>query len=253
MPRMGELTYYAAIGETGRRHAANKPFHNEERGPVFMQVGAILSLLPPPPARVLDCGCGTGWLSHLLQKCGYDVTGIDVAPDAVELARRNCLYADLSPPEFEVGEFETLGFDEEFDAIVFFDALHHAIDEQAAIAAAFRALKPSGVCIASETGPGHEEKSRDVVARYDVTEKSMPPRKIVKLGKQAGFTRWKIYPRADDLSHWLYTPAPGESWLKRLLRTLPYVRELNLVRFLTFKKRDHGIAVLHKPAESPQR
>ena len=31
----------------------------------------------PPPARILDIGCGTGWSDVLLGSIGYEVTGID--------------------------------------------------------------------------------------------------------------------------------------------------------------------------------
>jgi methyl halide transferase len=40
-----------------------------------------------PPCRALDIGCGTGSSSVWLAQQGFDVTGIDVAPLAVEQAR----------------------------------------------------------------------------------------------------------------------------------------------------------------------
>ncbi|HTW98458.1 MAG TPA: class I SAM-dependent methyltransferase [Acidimicrobiales bacterium] len=42
--------------------------------------GAIRRLLPAPPARVLDAGAGTGFLSLLLAQQGYDVTALELAP-----------------------------------------------------------------------------------------------------------------------------------------------------------------------------
>src|SRR6478609_5350052 len=39
--------------------------------------------------KVLDVGCGTGEHTILLTGLGYDVLGIDFAPEAVEQARRN--------------------------------------------------------------------------------------------------------------------------------------------------------------------
>src|SRR4051794_40149709 len=104
MPREGELTYYEAIGEAARRHALAKPFSDDGRGLLLMQIGAVLRLLPLPPARVLECGCGTGWLSLLLQKCGYRVVGVDVSPGAIELCRSNAPFRGLEPPSFQVAD-----------------------------------------------------------------------------------------------------------------------------------------------------
>ena len=41
---------------------------------------SLARLLPPPPARVLDVGAGTGFLSLLLAREGYEVTALDLAP-----------------------------------------------------------------------------------------------------------------------------------------------------------------------------
>src|ERR1035441_5522054 len=41
---------------------------------------SLRGLLPPPPARVLDAGAGTGFLSLLLAREGYRVTALDLAP-----------------------------------------------------------------------------------------------------------------------------------------------------------------------------
>ncbi|MBO3747019.1 methyltransferase domain-containing protein [Streptosporangiaceae bacterium NEAU-GS5] len=42
---------------------------------------------PPPPADVLDVGCGTGSLSLLLAEDGHRVSGVDLAPRMVRLAQ----------------------------------------------------------------------------------------------------------------------------------------------------------------------
>jgi SAM-dependent methyltransferase len=43
--------------------------------------------LRPPPARVLDAGCGTGRVGVRLAELGYDVVGVDADPAMVEVAR----------------------------------------------------------------------------------------------------------------------------------------------------------------------
>lgn len=50
---------------------------------------AVEGALPPPPARVLDCGAGTGFLSLIAASLGHRVTAVDLSGAMLErLARR---------------------------------------------------------------------------------------------------------------------------------------------------------------------
>jgi SAM-dependent methyltransferase len=246
MPRAGELTYYESIGDQGRWHAQGKPFTDPDCGLNVMQVGAIMCLLPDPPAKILDCGCGPGWLAYFLAKRGYEVTGADVSPQAVELARSNFAYVNWSTPRFVVADLEELPFENEFDAVLFFDSLHHAVDEQKAMNSAFRALKPGGRCITSEPAKGHAAKSVETIERFDVTEKDMPPTYVRKLGKRAGFRRSKVYPRPDEIGKFQFVcPQPNEPFRVRLFKRWPF-NLLAQALFTTIWKRSYGIVVLEK-------
>lgn len=55
------------------------------------------------PGMALDIGCGTGSLSLLLAELGYGVTGIDLSPRMVELARAKAGAAG-HPLQFSVGD-----------------------------------------------------------------------------------------------------------------------------------------------------
>jgi SAM-dependent methyltransferase len=48
----------------------------------------VSGVLGPPPARVLDAGCGTGRVTIELARRGYDVAGIDVEPAMLDVARQ---------------------------------------------------------------------------------------------------------------------------------------------------------------------
>ncbi len=227
MAKSGEIAYLKNLGEAGVRHAANKPFSDPGCARYLAEMGAILALLPKPPARLLDLGCGTGWTSVFFARAGYEVVGLDLAPDMIELAEANRDRAGLGRLDFVVCDYEAMTFAEEFDAAVFYDALHHAVDEASALAGAYRALKPGGVCVTSEPGEGHHRSPGAVAAvrRFGVTEKEMPPRRVIALGRAAGFRRGRVYPHAFDLHHTLYRRDPDAAappgrwprWLKRLL------------------------------------
>jgi ubiquinone/menaquinone biosynthesis C-methylase UbiE len=58
----------------------------------------------PAHARVLDIGCGTGKpVAEVLAAAGHQVTGYDVSPTMVELAR-----ARVPGARFEVGDLRAL-------------------------------------------------------------------------------------------------------------------------------------------------
>jgi SAM-dependent methyltransferase len=200
MSKESEKNYPLAMGATLMDEVARKPFAGPDCAESLCRIAAVLSLLPATPARVLDLGCGTGWTSAFLAKRGHDVVGVDIAPEMVRLAERLRRQEGLDNLRFQACDFEDASFDGTFDAVVFFDALHHAEDEEAALRAAYRALRPGGRCVASEPGEGHadEEHSREAVARYGVTEKDMPPHRIMDVGAKVGFQRIYTYPHTWD-------------------------------------------------------
>jgi 2-polyprenyl-3-methyl-5-hydroxy-6-metoxy-1,4-benzoquinol methylase len=248
MATEGELQYFETIGEAGRAHSIGKPFSDANRGGLLLEVGALLSLLPDPPASVLDCGCGTGWLTWLLQRSGYAATGIDVAPLATDLAVANPPYTGMEPPRFVTGDVEGMGFDREFDAVVFFDSLHHVVDEEAALRKVLRALKPGGICVTSEPGDGHADASCHQVEAYGVTERDMPAHHIVSVAKRVGYAKAVTYPRADHVGVRLYgsPPSTDPRW-KRTLRGNLVVRSFLTLKTTERARRDNGMVVLTAP------
>lgn len=243
MPKAGEHAYLANIGEAGRLHSLHKPFADPQCGILLASIGTIMALLPPPPATVLDLGCGGGWTSVFLARHGYDVVGQDIAADMITLARENgALNGVEERLSFVCADFESLGFDGRFDAALFFDSLHHADDEALAIASVYRALKPGGVLITHEPGDGHSTNPQSIaaMAHYGVNERDMPPRLIVQRGREAGFTAFRVLPMPQDLFDIFYaergeTPSlfSKQRWkiVRRVLKMLfdPDIRASSIV------------------------
>lgn len=97
--------------------------------------------------RVLDAGCGLGYGSALLAGAGaVAVTGMDVAPAVVEVARSR-VPAGVTLVE---GDIHQLPFeDSSFDAVVCFEVIEHVEDAGGAIAELARVLAPGGVLLVS--------------------------------------------------------------------------------------------------------
>jgi SAM-dependent methyltransferase len=83
-----------------------------------------------PPGRVLDVGCGPGHVGRFLADQAVDVTGVDLAPAMIEVARR--LNEGM---RFDVGDMRHLDYrDGEIAGIVaFYSLIHIPRDEVPAV------------------------------------------------------------------------------------------------------------------------
>jgi SAM-dependent methyltransferase len=192
--KQGEIAYLQRLGEEGAVAAYDKPFSHPDCSKNLVDLGIIMALLPPPPARLLDLGCGTGWTSAFFARRGYRVTGQDIAPDMIQFAERNRSRYEAKNLDFVVSDYESLAFEEPFDCAMFYDSLHHAVDERAALQSVFRALRPGGMLITHEPGTGHSGSPDSIQAmqQFGVTEKDMPPFHIRDLCLEIGFSRFEF-------------------------------------------------------------
>jgi ubiquinone/menaquinone biosynthesis C-methylase UbiE len=94
--------------------------------------------------RLLEVGCGLGVELGRLGKLGFDVTGIDLAPKAVEMAETYLRKLGLRGKAM-VQDAEQMDFpDESFDAIYSSGVLQHTSDIKRAIREMLRVLRPGG-------------------------------------------------------------------------------------------------------------
>ena len=112
-----------------------------------------------PGQRVLDFGCGTGTLLLLLKRAcpAAEVTGIDVDPSVLALARRKIARAGLDIAVQE-GFFTADTFPPaHFDRIVTSLVLHHLTgdEKRAVLRAMHAALRPGGELHIVDFGPPH--------------------------------------------------------------------------------------------------
>ena len=113
----------------------------------------VEDLAPRAGERILDLGCGTGYLTHLIAKKGATVTGIDNSPTMIEMADN--MYPGLN---FQVASATDFHFDEPFDAIFSNAVLHWVLDKEAAIDCIYANLRPGGRLVLEMGGKGNVEE-----------------------------------------------------------------------------------------------
>jgi SAM-dependent methyltransferase len=126
-----------------------------------------------PGFALLDAGCGSGVVSLLASERGASVTGLDMSPAFVEIARLRC-----HAGQFRVGDLNhPLPFpDDAFDGVIFSNSLQFLANPSLAVREAARVLRPD---------------CRVAIAVFDIPEKrdgSKPIDAILALlpGRPAG-------------------------------------------------------------------
>src|SRR3984885_9191 len=124
----------------------------------------------PQGSSVLDVACGTGNTAIPAARAGASVTGVDIAPNLHEQARKRASAQNLDA-RFEEGDAEDLNFpSHSFDVVLtMFGAMFAPRPEQVA-AELLRVCRPGGViAMANWTPQGFVGKS------FQVTAKMVPP------------------------------------------------------------------------------
>lgn len=148
---------YARLGDPLREHAV--PFDL-----LLDQVGRSIEGL-----RVLDAGCGSGYLACLFAEKGAHVTGIDYSHSQLELARLTAGNRNLDV-EFIHASITNMNAleDSSFDIVVCVTALSNVRDYQSAMLEIGRVLKPCGKLLVVEIHPCFSmNRFRKCVAVWD--------------------------------------------------------------------------------------
>ncbi|HYL03448.1 MAG TPA: bifunctional 2-polyprenyl-6-hydroxyphenol methylase/3-demethylubiquinol 3-O-methyltransferase UbiG [Steroidobacteraceae bacterium] len=106
----------------------------------------IAARVPLAGSRVLDVGCGGGLLAEALAGAGARVTGIDLAPGMIEVARLHAAESAVSIDYRVVGAEELLAAEPGgFDVVTCMEMLEHVPDPPAIVQACAKLAKPGGL------------------------------------------------------------------------------------------------------------
>ncbi len=101
--------------------------------------------LPPAPASVLDCGCGTGMLTRRLDGRRRRVVAVDHFAPVLRKAARSAPHATLVEASLAQLPFD----DATFDSAACLDVLEHVEDPEAVVAELARVVRGGGTLVVS--------------------------------------------------------------------------------------------------------
>lgn len=97
---------------------------------------------------ILECGCGTGQLSHFLQLNNNNVLGVDMSLGSLQLAIEHKMRNALDRVAFaQMNIFELAIKDESFDVVISHGVLHHTYDARKAFSCIVKKAKPGGIVL----------------------------------------------------------------------------------------------------------
>jgi len=111
-----------------------------------------------PGKRVLDAGCGTGYGSAELAQSAAEVTGVDIAPEAIEYARANYPLPGL---RFIESSCAAVPFPaDSFDLVIAFEVIEHLPDFRAFLDDSARVLTREGLFLVSSPNKRYYAETR---------------------------------------------------------------------------------------------
>lgn len=212
-------------------YEVNKPFSDPEglSGDLLIATGTMIKLLHlAPGASVLDLGCGCGWTSILLARCGFRVTGIDINSASLAIGQNNAVASGV-PVKFINQDMQGFTVDQLFDAVVIFDSLHHCLKERSVLTRAESALCPGGKILMCEQNYPNEDRAGvlthkpaiQAMRKYGILEKGLGTRYLIRVLFDCGFEMATVFTSQGHYRTWIMArkPLPEKKAVQRVIYT----------------------------------
>ncbi|MBE2269550.1 MAG: class I SAM-dependent methyltransferase [Anaerolinea sp.] len=205
-----------------REFDAIAPFSGDEWNHNNHYHGYLLSHVPTRIESALDIGCGTGEFARLLAARAERVTGIDLSPEMIRIAReRSSGQPNITYQVADVLEWELPT--SSYDCIASVATLHHmALD--AVLPKLTRALKPGGVLLVLDLyqseGIGDLLRSALAILLHQYYARQHPrPAAKPEAERQAWDAHGSgdVYPRVSAVRRLAATLLPGAQVRKHVL------------------------------------
>ncbi|MGD9997152.1 MAG: methyltransferase domain-containing protein [Ilumatobacteraceae bacterium] len=184
--------------------------------------GRVLQMMQPRrPMRVLDVGCGPGWLAAALTEQGHTVTGVDVTADP-EAPDRMATFVQV---DLEAGLPDAVG--DAFDVVVAADVVEHVRHPHRLLAQMAGRLRPGGTIIASVPNIAHwYPRARAAAGMFDYDQRGILDSTHLRFFTRRSFLRMAHQVGLEPVAH-RHTGLPFDAL--RLRTDRPFGKVMSLV------------------------
>lgn len=147
---------FEKYGKSGAYHWRNVDLTDWRRfnGVVLARYARTMDLVPSHATRLLDIGCGDGYVVHELARSGKEVIGLDITMEGLRCGRDELIqHSDAYPrgiPRLVLGSAFHLPFAAGFfDGVVLSEVIEHVEEGGALLHEVHRVLAPGGTLIVS--------------------------------------------------------------------------------------------------------
>lgn len=219
--RKGADEYPSRLSDESTTWLMQKPFDSNKGNPYTCKsLYSILNILQylklSPGSKIIEVGSGPGWLTEFLLELGYKVHAIEPSREMVQIAKerisRSEIKYGMSLSENAAFSLSTL---EEIDdaeaasvhghAVLFFESLHHLIDEDAGLKRAFDMLVDGGYLVVAGEGrwiPGDvelESALKKEMAEFGTLENPFSQEYLKHVLTKIGFSEIEFYHAVNGL------------------------------------------------------
>jgi 2-polyprenyl-3-methyl-5-hydroxy-6-metoxy-1,4-benzoquinol methylase len=217
-------------------------YPNSDEAARWSQIVQILSALAArkrseskAPLRILDVGCGRGWLTHLASIFGH-AEGVDPVPESIQTARG--LFPQIA---FHVGTAKGVSQSGQFmpfDVVVASEVMEHVFDKGGLVGEMIDCIEPGGHLIVTTPRREWFEKWTSAGFELQPVERWLSEKEVEKLFRSLGFQT--VY--RDRI----YLDFPRLSFLHRLGASQKVANVLGHIRLYWVRKAIQYLASIYQ-------